>query len=148
MDDTSQVCTLTQPVYLQRMLMTAEPQTQQEQTVESPVAGRIMSCQSFLSHRDLCCSAHHLLLSLPHTASWTWLRRAHIHSVAAGITTSAQRFVSRSDLGRDRGSYCSQLPPYINDFLLSHTKKRHLTPAGFVWSCYLLQTNDPVEGSH
>lgn len=47
MDDTSQVCTLIQPVYLQRMLMTAEPQTQQEQTVRSPVAGSSLSSNPF-----------------------------------------------------------------------------------------------------
>lgn len=60
------------------------------------------------------------------------------HSVAVRVTTSARTFVSRSGLGTDSGSYCFQLPRYINDFLLSHTKRRHLTPAGFVQSFYLL----------
>lgn len=101
-------------------------------------------CRCFLRRWELCCPAAHrllgLLLSLPYTPSQVLPHSAGAHPVADGVTTPAQRFISRSDLGRDGGSCCFQLPPCINDFLLSHRKKkkRHLTPAGLVQSCYLL----------
>lgn len=82
------------------------------------------------SHGELCCSAARhllgLLLSQPHIPSSILPSRARTHSLAVGVTPSAQKFVSRSDLGKDGGSYCFQLPPRINDFLLSHAQKRDI----------------------
>lgn len=62
MDDTSQVCTLTQPVYLQRMLMTTWAQTQQKQTVESPVARTIQVCSANHSWAAGSCAALHSVI--------------------------------------------------------------------------------------
>lgn len=44
--DTSQVCALTQPVDLQRMLVTPRARTQQEHPVESPVARNMRVCSA------------------------------------------------------------------------------------------------------
>lgn len=59
----------------------------------------------------------------------------HTHSIAV---TSAQTFASGLYLGMDSGSHCFQLHYCISGFLLSHTKRRYVTPISFLQSWYLL----------